>query len=229
MKQRFIAGNWKDKRQDLNEINEWVHEFKRIADSTGTDALQKVTIVVCAPFPYLTTLKELLEKYALPLVVGAQDVSEFRGDEKPVTGEVTARMLRSIGIEYVIIGHSERRNLGESDAVLQNKVEQARRENLKVIYCVPDATTVVPIDIAVVAYEPVWAIGSGKAEAAGQANEVITQIKKNTGVRIVIYGGSVTHENVAQYMRQPDIDGILPGGASLDAGKFFALIVNSAS
>jgi len=128
----------------------------------------------------------------------------------------------------VIIGHSERRkNFGETDDILAKKVQQAKSAGLKIIYCVPDGNTDVPQGVDVVAYEPVWAIGTGESDTPEHANTVVADIKATSQVHTVLYGGSVTPDNVASFVAQPDIDGALPGGASLNAGTFAALIGNA--
>jgi triosephosphate isomerase len=127
--------------------------------------------------------------------------------------------------DWVLIGHSERRKyFNESDADLATKVEKAHNVGLKVIFCVPDDKTPVPTGVEVVAYEPVWAIGTGKTDTPENANAVVASIKQKTGATTVLYGGSVTAENVATFVSQPSIDGVLPGGASLDPQKYSNLV-----
>lgn len=176
-------------------------------------------VVICAPFTILSAL------HTAPFIMGAQDVSEF--PEGAYTGEVSARQIKEFA-DWVIIGHSERRKyFSETDSVLQKKVDQAKKVGLKIIYCVPDVATIVPQAIDVVAYEPVWAIGTGKTDTPENANGVISNIKARTRVTTAIYGGSVVPANVASFVSQPAIDGVLPGGASLDPQKFAALIANA--
>ncbi len=211
MKKLFIAGNWKSNKT-LFEAKDWIQKFR--ATWNGN-----VTVVLCAPFTLLSTLKF----QNLPFTLGAQDVSAF--GEGAYTGEINAKQLKEL-VTWVIIGHSERRkNFSETDEVLAKKVEQAKLAGLKIIYCVPDDSTVVPLHVDVVAYEPVWAIGTGKTDTPENANSVITTIKAKSQVSTVIYGGSVTADNVASFIREPSIDGVLPGGASLDAEKFMNLIL----
>jgi triosephosphate isomerase (TIM) len=107
-------------------------------------------------------------------------------------------------------------------------VKQAKDNGLKVIYCVPDDQTKVAPGVDVIGYEPLWAIGTGKTDSPENANQVIANIKKASGVTQAVYGGSVTAENVAAFMAQPEIDGALVGGASLDPQKFFNLITKAA-
>jgi triosephosphate isomerase len=136
-------------------------------------------------------------------------------------------MVRDLA-DWVIVGHSERRkNFGETDGVLAKKVQQAKSTGLKIVYCVPDDHTGIPYGVDVVAYEPVWAIGTGESDTPENANMVITRIKAKSQVSRVIYGGSVTAANVASFVGQASIDGVLPGGVSLDPEKFADLITNA--
>lgn len=218
MKHIFIAGNWKSKKT-IAESSEWFEGF--VSRMKDVD-LSSATIVICAPYISLPALGGKIHESGLSVSLGAQDVSEFA--EGAYTGEVTAGMVKEVA-SWVIIGHSERRKyFGETDERLQKKVEQAKAAGLKVIYCVQDDTTVVPPHVDVVAYEPVWAIGTGKTDSPENANAVVTSIKLKTGVSTVLYGGSVVAENVASFVSQNSIDGVLPGGASLDPEKYTNLI-----
>lgn len=206
----------------MSESKAWFEAFSTIAEALS---LENMTVVVCAPYTALPGLSWMLSTSKLSLSLGAQDVSGFGSGA--YTGEVTAAMVKEVA-SWVIIGHSERRKyFGETDEQLQKKVEQATAAGLKVMYCVQDDTTPVPKGVDVVAYEPVWAIGTGKTDTPENANAVVSKIKEKTGVQIVIYGGSVVAENVASFVSQPAIDGVLPGGASLDPAKYAALIKNA--
>ncbi len=220
MKPLVIAGNWKSNKTTA-EAMRWLQDFKdRIASVPSY-----ITVVLCVPFTLLYTVKEEIKEHALPLLLGAQNVSPFPDGAE--TGEESARMVKELA-DWVIIGHSERRkNFHETDDVLQKKVEQAHLAGLKIIYCVPDNSTSIPAHITVAAYEPVWAIGTGESDTPGNANSVITDIKEKFQVPTVIYGGSVTDVNVASFVAQPAIDGVLPGGSSLDPEKFAELITNA--
>lgn len=220
MKPLVIAGNWKSNKTTADALR-WLQDFKNHMESIPT----YITVVLCVPFTLLYTVKEAIHEYSLPLVLGAQNVSPFPDGAQ--TGEESARMVRDLA-EWVIIGHSERRkNFGETDEILRQKVEQAKNVGLKIIYCVPNDSTVIPKNVDVVAYEPVWAIGTGKSDTPENANAVITNIKANSQVPTVIYGGSVTAANVASFVSQPSIDGVLPGGASLDPEAFADLITKA--
>lgn len=212
MKQLIIAGNWKSNKI-VSEAEAWVAKY--------TSQPEDITVVLCAPF----TLLPILASKKLLFLLGAQDVSPF--PEGSYTGEVSAHQIKEF-VDWVIIGHSERRkNFGETDELLAKKVEQAKSAGLKIIYCVPDDSTAIPKSVDVVAYEPVWAIGTGKSDSPENANSVIANIKAKSQIPAVIYGGSVTAANVASFVGQPAIDGVLPGGASLDAKTFVELITNA--
>lgn len=212
MKKLFIAGNWKSNKTS-EEARSWAEQV-RILESDAT-------IVVCVPFTLLPLMKSDAFKLA------AQDISPF--PEGAYTGEVSARQIKEFA-DWVIIGHSERRKyFGETDEILFKKVEMAKSAGLQVIYCVPDDKTSVPTNVDVVVYEPVWAIGTGKTDTPDNANAVVASIKSKTNVKICIYGGSVTSENIKSFVTTKFIDGVLPGGASLDPGKFSLLIKEAIS
>lgn len=218
MKKLFIAGNWKSNKT-TEEAGAWLEKLN-VPQIAGT-------VVVCAPFTALAPMHWAIGQRKLPIELGAQDVSPF-GDGA-YTGEVSARQVKELA-GWVIIGHSERRNyFGETDELLGKKTAMAKEAGLKVIYCVQDAHTAAPQGVDVIAYEPVWAIGTGKTDTPQNAASVVSEIKSRTGVQICIYGGSVTAENVKDFVSTDVIDGVLPGGASLDPGKFGALVTRAAA
>lgn len=215
MKKLLIAGNWKSNKTAKESI-EWIGSFKPETQAQ---------VILFVPFTLLYPLKQEIDRLHLSIQLGAQDVSPF--SEGAYTGEVSARQIKELA-DWVIIGHSERRKyFGESDELLSQKVEQAKSAGLNVIYCVPDEITPVPAGVEYVAYEPIWAIGTGKTDSPQNANQVIASIKLKTHVHTVIYGGSVTAENVVSFVSEEAIDGVLPGGASLDPNKFAQLITQA--
>ncbi|MBI5620918.1 triosephosphate isomerase [Candidatus Gottesmanbacteria bacterium] len=225
MKKLLIAGNWKSNK-DTREAKSWLLAFKSQFPNPN-DQWKGATVVLCVPFTLLYPIKQEIDRLHIPIQLGAQDVSPF-GDGA-YTGEVSARQIKELA-SWVIIGHSERRkHFGETDELLAKKVVQARESGLNVIYCVQDDKTPVPPWVSAVAYEPLWAIGTGKSDTPDNANQVIATIKQRTRVSTVIYGGSVTSVNVADFVNQASIDGVLPGGASLDPMKFSNLIKNAIS
>lgn len=219
------AANMKTKMITPDAVEAWM---RGMAEQIKSKELVS-EVAVFLPFVFLERAKRLIQELSLPVALGAQDVSQFSSDEKPVTGEVTAEMLKAIGVEYVIIGHSERRTkLGETDEILAKKVERAKSQELKIIFCVPNAETFVPPGVDIIAYEPPTAIGSGQPETPEEANIQAEKIKAATGVPVVLYGGSVTADNVQSYTNQTGIRGNLVGGASLKHEDFFPLVINSA-
>lgn len=223
---KYIIGNWKANKS-LSETEEWFETFAAVYNKNKTIRLDNLTIVICPPFIYLGKAATLCGSYNLPIKLGGQDVSPF--ENGPFTGEVTASQLAKLAA-YVIIGHSERRtNFGEDDQMLMKKVTMAKAANLQPIFCVQDENTFIPKNVSLVAYEPVWAIGTGQADTPENANKVIERIKEKNKIETVIYGGSITPENVSSFLKTSSIDGVLPGGSSLDPGKFWQMILNAAS
>jgi len=216
----------------------------------GLQAPPVCRVAVCVPAPYLTQVRALLAGSAVE--VGAQDVSGHEAGA--FTGEVSATMLRDIAVRYAIVGHSERRQYhGETDAVVADKARQALAAGVTPIVCVGETLAqreagstedVVRRQLAavihtnghcisevVVAYEPVWAIGTGKTASPEQAQQVHAVLRAQLRAayahaeRIpILYGGSMNAANAAQLLAQPDIDGGLVGGASLKAADFLAII-----
>jgi triosephosphate isomerase len=247
MRKKFIAGNWKMFTTAIT--GELL--ANAIVKGVGNDT--RVTVAVCPPFPYLTRIGEALKGSVVAL--GAQNM--YPEKEGAFTGEVSPAMLVDVGCKYVIIGHSERRHkLGESDAFINRKVHAALAAGLHVILCIGETLqereanqtekvldTQVTQGLAglsannmaklVLAYEPVWAIGTGKNATPQQAQEAHAFVRKRVGELvgagvaedlIIQYGGSAKPENVATLLHQPDVDGALVGGASLVVEQFLAII-----
>jgi triosephosphate isomerase len=231
----LIAGNWKLYKgpEETAHFCRHLRERARPAD---------VDIVVCPPYVSLATAVQVLA--GTDVAVAAQNV--HWEDEGPFTGEVSAPMLRELGVYGTIVGHSERRqHFGETDATVARRVGAALEHGLHVIACVgeterereADETETVlrrqvsvleEDDNLVIAYEPVWAIGTGKTATPEIAQEAHALIKSLLGVP-VLYGGSVTPGNAAELLAQPDVDGALVGGASLDVESFAAICRAAAS
>jgi triosephosphate isomerase (TIM) len=248
MRTQIIAGNWK-MYNDLAATRDLINGLK----SRTNEFSDRVTVVVCPPFTSLETAAITLKGSSIHL--GAQNMSEH--DEGAYTGEISWKMLLGTGCTYVILGHSERRQyFKESDDLINRKARKAIAHRLRPIVCVGEtlqeregevtarviATQVngvlagmsaEEIQSVVIAYEPVWAIGTGKNATPAQAQEVHAQIRGLVGklfsasvaeeVRIQ-YGGSVKPENAKELLSQPDIDGALVGGACLKADSFAAII-----
>ncbi|MEO8718260.1 MAG: triose-phosphate isomerase [Burkholderiales bacterium] len=232
MRARLVAGNWK--MQGSLAANRALLE----AIVAGVEGVE---CAVCVPFPYLAQARERLQGTRIALA--AQTVSEHASGA--FTGEVSGAMLAEFGCRYVLVGHSERRQLyGETDAVVMAKFAAARAAGLTPILCVGESLAerdgghteqVVARQLeavlgkcdfadAVLAYEPVWAIGTGRTASPAQAQEVHGLLRKRLpeGTRI-LYGGSVKPDNAAAIFAMPDVDGGLIGGASLNAQDFIAI------
>jgi triosephosphate isomerase (TIM) len=247
----LIAGNWKMNLDHLQAV-----AFVQKLHWTLKDAKHEedsVEVAVFPPFTDIRTVQTLLDADRIPFALGGQDLSTK--DSGAYTGEVSGAFLKKLDCTYVIIGHSERREYHqETDAVVAAKVQAALRHSLVPVICVgetleereesgPTAVSVAQLRVAlegvpaeadiVVAYEPVWAIGTGQVASPEQAQEVCGTLRGVIGEVLgedaaartrVLYGGSVKSANIASFMREPDVDGALVGGASLLADEFAAII-----
>jgi triosephosphate isomerase len=247
----LIAGNWKMNLDHLQAIA-FVQKLAWSLKDAGHD-FTGVEVSVFPPFTDLRSVQTLISADKLPLAFGAQDVSAH--DSGAYTGEISGAFLNALECSYVIIGHSERRTLhAETDEQVADKVAAALRHNLVPIICVgetaedleqhgPSAVPVAQLRGAlahvttaadiVVAYEPVWAIGSGQAATPEQAEQVAAQLRavlvELLGQDVadktrILYGGSVKAANIAGFMREPNVDGALVGGASLDLAEFASIV-----
>lgn len=250
MRKPFIAGNWKmnlDRHAALTLAN-------AVADAA--EHIGNVEIAICPPFVYLDPVRQALGNSVVGL--GAQNL--YFEHSGAFTGEISAAMLKDVGCKYVILGHSERRHvLGESDAFINKKVHAAINAGLLPIVCVGEllaereagkTTDVVRTQFegscaglsaeqmseVVLAYEPVWAIGTGKVATPEQAEEVHLALRKMIADRYnpqiadrvrIQYGGSVKPSNAAELLSQPNIDGALVGGASLKADDFLGIVAGA--
>jgi triosephosphate isomerase len=247
----IIAANWKMHKTHLESIQA-VQKLSYLLDERDAE---RVEVVVCPPFTALRSIETLLQSDRLPYGLGAQDV--HWEDQGAFTGEVSPGMLEALRVGYVIVGHSERRELfGETDETVNKKVRAVFAHGMTPILCVGETlqerdtggtedkvTRQIRADLGgvpageaarlVVAYEPIWAIGTGRNAEPADAGQVVGLIRETLGslyspelaggVRIQ-YGGSVKAGNVREFMAHPEIDGALVGGASLDPEEF-ALIV----
>jgi triosephosphate isomerase len=247
MRKKFIAGNWK-----MFTTAKTARELAAaVVKGFGNESA--VRVAVCPPFPYLAAVAEVL--WGTPVTLGAQNL--YPEKEGAFTGEVSPTMLIDVGCRHVILGHSERRHvLGESDEFINRKVHVALQSGLHVIFCVgetlqqrqagetekildqqlsaglaklgPEA-----MDRLVIAYEPVWAIGTGQHATPEQAQQAHSFLRAGLAdlfgqqvarAMTIQYGGSAKPENVAALLSQPDVDGALVGGASLKAELFLAIV-----
>ena len=248
MRVPMIAGNWK-MNTTVSEAIELVNEMRQ-----GLDDIDNVDKVICPPFISLAAVRELIKGSSIKL--GAQNIYfEERG---AYTGEISPLMLADL-CEFVIIGHSERRHyFNETGQIVNKKVQAALGIGLKPILCIGErleeneagrteevVTEQLGLSLAgisylnglIIAYEPVWTIGTGKAATGEQANKTSALIRRNIAklysgraaqeIR-VLYGGSVTATNAAEFINQPEIDGALVGGASLKANQFLSIVKQAA-
>jgi triosephosphate isomerase len=249
MRTKIVAGNWK-MNLSFNEADDLINEIIEFNDSGYSD---KVSVVLCPPLVYL----ELATDYAQEtgLNIGAQNLSQY--DNGAFTGEISAQMLASMNVDFCIIGHSERRKyFNESHETLALKVDQAIKHNISPIFCcgelLPERESGQHFDVvkkqlaeslfhldkadfekAVIAYEPVWAIGTGINASPEQAQEMHKYIRglinEKYGDKVsentsILYGGSCNSKNAAELFSMPDVDGGLIGGASLKAEEFISII-----
>lgn len=229
MKKLLIVANWKSNKT-VREATEWLNKVLSIKYSTyakasaGKQVLSNLEIVICPPYTLLHGFFNT--KYQIPdtFKLGAQDVSPF--PDGAYTGEISARMLKELDVTYVLIGHSERRKYFKEDEVmLENKVREALDVGLIPIFCIQDKTTPLPEEVKIIAYEPIFAIGSGEPDSPENANEVAKAYQERRGQEtVVLYGGSVNQDNVMAFCQQANLSGVLVGGASLEPGKFSEII-----
>ncbi len=246
----LIAGNWK---MNLNHF-EAIALVQKIAFSLPDKYFDKVDVTVIPPFTDLRSVQTLVDGDKLRLTYGAQDVSQH--DSGAYTGDVSAAFLAKLGCSYVVVGHSERRNYhDEDDELVAAKAAAALKHGLIPIVCLGehlevreagehvshcedqlrgslDGLSAEQVGDVVIAYEPVWAIGTGRVASAADAQEVCAALRKELGelasaqaaenVR-VLYGGSVNAKNIGDIVAQDDVDGALVGGASLDGEQFATL------
>jgi len=232
----LIVANWKMNPNSQKEAEEIFLSLKE-----PISKLKEIEVVVCPPYLYLPILKNL----SLPISLGAQNV--FFEEKGAFTGEISVGMLRNFGVEYVIIGHSERRKyFGETNEIINKKIKKSLAAGLKVILCVGETAEekeknekeyvlekqltiglegIENLDNINIAYEPVWAIGTGNNCGVEETEKSIDFISNfvNPDTRI-LYGGSVTSENSGDYIKKAGADGLLVGGASLNSEEFIKII-----
>ncbi|GIW82310.1 MAG: triosephosphate isomerase [Gemmatales bacterium] len=247
MRKLFVAGNWKM----FTTLSSARQLAQGIVDGFGEN--EKVLVGVFPPFPYLLAVAEIVR--GKTIVLGGQNL--YPAAEGAFTGEVSPTMLLDCGCQYVILGHSERRHkIGESDAFINQKVHTALNAGLKVIFCIGEkleerdaqktnqvlerqlttglaGLTQEQVASVVIAYEPVWAIGTGKNATPEEAEQAHTFIRGQIGQMfgsanaesvVIQYGGSVNPNNAESLLAQPNVDGVLVGGASLKVDQFSAII-----
>ncbi|MBI5097894.1 MAG: triose-phosphate isomerase [Nitrospirae bacterium] len=242
MRKPFISANWK-MNKTIEETGEFINSFlPMVKDVTDVD------ILIAPPVTSLQAAASLLK--ATNVKLGAQNV--FYEEKGAFTGEISPGMLLSAGCSYVIIGHSERRQyFMETDEIVNKKIKTARKNGLEVILCIGESLKEreenktfevlerqltgslkdISLEGITIAYEPIWAIGTGKTATKEQANEAHAHIRewlnknrKGADKTRILYGGSVTPENIKSLMAEPEVDGALVGGASLKPDSFAGIV-----
>jgi triosephosphate isomerase len=222
-KKIWIIANWKSNK-NISEALDWISQV-----GPKIPRRDNLKVVVCPTFSDLAEVKKAITVGGSPLLTGAQDLSPF--GVGAYTGEEPAELLNQIA-DLTILGHSERReNFGETDEMIAKKVNQALDNKIIPLVCVQAADTPVPQGCQLIAYEPVWAIstgltntpGAGKADTPQDANKVAAYFKQNRSDLNVLYGGSVNSGNVADFIKEENISGVLVGNASLDAEEFIKI------
>jgi triosephosphate isomerase len=250
MRKKIVAGNWK-----MNlDYNEGLSLFSEVINMVKDEITGKQEAVVCSPFIHLHSLVQLAKGYDR-VSLGAQNAHQ--AESGAYTGEISAKMIKSVGAAYVILGHSERRQyFGESNELLAKKVDTVLNSGLKPIFCIGETLQereanehfriiksqleegVFHLDEEqfgnlVIAYEPVWAIGTGKTASSEQAQEIHAFIRIEIAAKYgqavasemtILYGGSCNPKNAPELFAQPDIDGGLIGGASLKSRDFVDIV-----
>ena len=243
----IISGNWKMNHNHFEAIQ----SIQKLAYLLTKEDFAAVDVTIHPPFTDLRSAQTLIDADELRFILGAQHCHE--SDSGAFTGEVSAQFLTKLNVSYVIVGHSERRQIfGETDEVVAAKIVAVQKHGMTPILCVGETLSdreaglthekvlgqirsaltkrsVEQVRSMVIAYEPIWAIGTGKTATAEDAQRVISSIREEvakvssalaaSAVRLQ-YGGSVKASNIAEIMSQPDIDGVLVGGASLDSAEF---------
>lgn len=250
MRKKIVAGNWK---MNLN-FEEGVSLFSEIVNMVKDEVVGNQEVIVCSPFIHLSTVAKLAENVK-NVNIGSQNIHQ--AESGAYTGEVSASQVKSVGVEYVILGHSERRAyFGESDSLLAEKVNSALKHDLKPIFCIGETQgeresgkyfDIIKTQLTagvfhlskeqfakvVLAYEPVWAIGTGLTASPEQAQEVHAFIRETVAnqynaetaeATTILYGGSCNPSNAPTLFAQQDIDGGLIGGASLKSRDFLEIV-----
>ncbi|MCP6718124.1 MAG: triose-phosphate isomerase [Patescibacteria group bacterium] len=218
---KLVVANWKCNPITLALAKKLFNSVKK-----GLKNIKKTTVVFCPPFVYLEELSKLKKE----LKLGAQNCCWQ--EKGAFTGEVSPKMLKDLGCEYVILGHSERRKYGcESNSLINKRIKSAIKQGLKPILCIDSISQIKPClkgvskQNVIIAYEPVWAIGTGKTPSFKQAMAFNNKVKKALDSKtIILYGGSVSAKNVKGFINQSGFDGVLLGGASLQVKEFASIV-----
>lgn len=212
----WIIANWKSNK-NIQEALDWISVVGPQIPKSET-----LKVVICPTFDCLSEVKKAIQVGNYSLTLGSQDISPF--GIGAYTGEEPAEILKQL-VDVAIIGHSERRtNFNETDETVAKKVTQAKAFNINPLVCVQNAETAIPEGCNLIAYEPIFAIGTGTPDTPENADNVAKNIKQKYGEVAVLYGGSVTSNNIKSFIYKENINGVLIGSASLDAREFVKII-----
>jgi triosephosphate isomerase len=221
MGKSLIVANLKSYKNE-NEAKTWLESFRTITE-LSLDLAQK-EIVICPSFTQLFSFSSYFLANNIDVKLGSQNVSPF--NEGAYTGEVNAKQIKDFA-DYVLIGHSERRiNFNENEDMLANKVSMALKYGLNPIFLIQNQEDLIPQGVQIVAYDPTFAIGTNNPDTPENADAIAAMIKSKNNAQ-VLYGGSVTSENVKSFTARSNIDGVIVGGASLEAEEFIKIIKNA--
>ena len=219
---KYFIANWKANK-NLDETKQWADQFLKIYQPNN-----EKTVIICPPFPFIPLLDQAFS-HLKNIKVGAQDLSVF--ESGTYTGEVTAKSLKGL-VDYVIIGHSERRkNFHETQDIINRKINLAKKYQIEPIFCFGDDKEWTDPPVKFVTYEPPWAISKGYQDSMKtvieEKPETVVEVKKKLNIppdKCFIYGGSVNLNNISHYLRYDQIDGFLVGGASLNPSTFYEIV-----
>lgn len=225
MDKTFIVANFKS-NMTLVEAKEWLEKISNLIHSAGLEQTSNLNkeIIVCPPFTLLSLFKEYIDEKKLPIKLGAQNISPF--EEGAYTGEVNGKQIKEFA-DYVLIGHSERlTNFSENKTMIQRKISMCLQYDLTPILCVQGQDVKIPSGIKFIVYEPIFAIGTGNPDTPDNADNIAVLLKSKSE-SIVLYGGSINSQNVKDFTNKKNINGVLVGGASLEASEFAKVIENA--
>jgi triosephosphate isomerase len=217
MKNIWIIANWKSNK-NITEALDWI---SKVGPQVHTR--EQIKVVVCPQYEQIEEVKKAVQVGGYQIIVGSQNLSHF--PQGSYTGEVSAVSLSQF-VTISIVGHSERRqNFGETDEIVSKKVDQALANHIIPCVCVQDKDTSVPASCKLIAYEPVFAIGTGTPDTPQNANQVSGELREKHGQDIaVLYGGSVNHDNCLAFVQEENISGLLIGKSSLDPEEFIKIV-----
>lgn len=218
MKPLLIVANFKSNMTIL-EAKDWLEKFH-----SNLKIPENKKVILCPSFTLLANFNEFVKTNNMQIALGGQNVSRL--PQGPYTGEVNGAQIKDFA-DYVIIGHSERRQFGEDESVVEEKIKISKDYGLIPILCVQSEDNKVPSETSIVVYEPVFAIGTGIADSPEDANNKAKSLKEKHAIEYVLYGGSVTPENVRSFTSMDNISGVLVGTDSLDVSKFIKIVENA--